>query len=124
MITVLSGSRKITNYAAVESAIQNCGWSPSIIYHGAAVGVDTLAQTYADNHKIPTKKFPVTKAEWRTIGKRAGPLRNQRMVDAAIAAADGAPVGLVAVWDGRSSGTKGTIEYANKKGLKVYVYRT
>lgn len=30
---------------------------------------------------------------------------------------------LIAIWDGQSKGTKMMIDIANKKGLKVYIYR-
>ena len=30
---------------------------------------------------------------------------------------------LIAIWDGKSRGTKNMIDYATKKGLKVYVER-
>jgi len=30
---------------------------------------------------------------------------------------------LIAIWDGKSKGTKHMIDIANKKGLKVFVYK-
>jgi hypothetical protein len=72
----------------------------------------------------------VFSAEWRDItapgavikvtkqGRRynamAGFARNQKMADYAEA--------LVAVWDGRSSGTRDMLDRARARGLKVFVH--
>lgn len=52
-------------------------------------------------------------AHWHLYGKRAGPIRNEQMAQNAQA--------LVAVWDGKSAGTKHMIECAKANGLRVYV---
>ena len=51
--------------------------------------------------------------DWEGQGKAAGHIRNRAMGDYATH--------LVAYFDGKSRGTKGMIEYANKIGLKVRV---
>jgi len=55
-------------------------------------------------------------ADWKNLGKSAGIKRNEVMASYADA--------LVAVWDGKSPGTKHMISYAKKKKLKVYVKNT
>lgn len=49
------------------------------------------------------------------FGKAAGPIRNIDM----------AKIGntLIAIWDGRSKGTLNMIKVAEKRGLKVMVFR-
>jgi hypothetical protein len=61
---------------------------------------------------IPCFRFP---ADWDRYGKAAGYIRNETMAANAEA--------LIALWDGRSPGTKHMIDIARKKGLKVYVHR-
>ena len=63
------------------------------------------------HHDSPVKKFP---ADWGGLGKRAGYLRNEQMADYADA--------LIAVWDGKSKGTKHMIDSAASKGLIVKVF--
>lgn len=48
------------------------------IIHGAARGADTLAGKWAKANGIPVIEFP---ADWNKHGKRAGPIRNQQMLD-------------------------------------------
>lgn len=51
------------------------------VRHGAARGVDTLADNVAGRHRWKRDVHPVTPLAWKTMGKRAGPLRNQHMVN-------------------------------------------
>lgn len=60
---------------------------------------------------IPTQRYP---ADWALYGKAAGAIRNRKMAENSDA--------LVAVYDGKSPGTKNMIDEAKKVGLKVYVY--
>lgn len=53
----------------------------SVVIHGAARGADTLAHEWAQSRGIPVMPFPVTSQEWQTIGRSAGHVRNQRMLD-------------------------------------------
>lgn len=50
----------------------------TLVLHGGANGADSLAHQWAANRKIPTTIFP---ADWKTYGKSAGPIRNQKMAD-------------------------------------------
>ena len=51
---------------------------PLEIIHGGASGADTLAHEWALGRRVPVHIF---KADWRRLGKAAGPLRNQEMLD-------------------------------------------
>lgn len=70
-----------------------------------------MGEFWALHHDIPVKKFP---ADWGGLGKRAGYLRNEQMADYADA--------LIAVWDGKSKGTKHMIDVATVKELKVFTF--
>jgi hypothetical protein len=78
---------------------------------GGAPGVDTFGARYAKLAKIPVRYF---RANWQKHGQSAGPRRNGLMVKYAEA--------LIAVWDGKSRGTKNVIETARRHGLLVHVH--
>lgn len=82
------------------------------IVSGGARGADRCGEYVAQFFCLPVKQFI---PDWDGLGKKAGHVRNREMGDYADA--------LLAFWDGKSTGTKGMIEYAQKKGLKVKVVR-
>ena len=48
------------------------------IIEGGARGDDTLGRLYGERHGIPVTTFH---AEWKRLGRAAGPIRNKRMLD-------------------------------------------
>ena len=119
MRVIIAGSRTITNIALVELACYNAvqRWTKDGIKDyitevvcGEASGVDQLGKELAKKANMPIKSFP---ANWKEYGKKAGYLRNWEMANYADA--------LIAIWDGKSPGTKMMIDLAKKKQLKVYV---
>jgi hypothetical protein len=83
-----------------------------LLIHGGAPGADSLAADYAESKGIPQRPFDVTREEWHRLGKKAGPLRNQRMLD------EGKP-DLVVAFPG-SRGTADMLRRAKKiAGLEV-----
>lgn len=111
MKTIIAGSRSILEYQKILQAVAQSQFFISEVISGGAYGVDQLGEKYAKEYQLPLKRFL---PDWNQFGKRAGILRNTQMGDYAEA--------LIALWDGQSRGTKHMIEYAKKKGLKVYVY--
>lgn len=116
MRTIVAGSREVYDYQAVVRAIEDAhtitGLVVTAVVSGAARGVDQLGERYAREHALTCDRRP---ADWDTYGKRAGYLRNAEMAQNADA--------LVAVWDGKSRGTKHMIDLATAAGLLVYVHR-
>lgn len=110
MITIVAGSRGITDYGIIAEAIAEAGWEITVLVHGAARGVDKISARWAMNNDVPTIAYP---ADWDKYGRSAGPIRNRLMAGKAKA--------LVAVWDGKSPGTKDMIDVAEAAGLKVHV---
>ena len=109
---IVAGSRTITDYRLVVQAIQESGFTIREIISGGARGVDQLGLRYARGHKIPTAVFP---ANWKRDGRAAGFIRNEKMAEVAHA--------LIAVWDGKSKGTKHMIDLARKLDLTVHVHQ-
>ena len=60
------------------------------LIHGDAAGADTLCGEWAIRNNIAVEVYPITKEDWRRLGNKAGPIRNQQMID------DGKPDMLVA----------------------------
>jgi len=80
------------------------------VVSGGAKGADKLGERYSKEKNLPVKIFL---ADWATLGKRAGFVRNEEMAEYADA--------LIAFWDGDSKGTKHMIDIAKEKGLSVKV---
>lgn len=112
MKTIIAGTRRtVANLAIVADAIKASEFDITEVVSGGAPGVDALAKKWAEQHGIPVKQFP---ADWDRYGRKAGPIRNQAMAEYGEA--------LIAVWDGKSRGTKNMIRQARKHGLRVFVY--
>ena len=90
-------------------SIKNFDLSPYIsldvdtIISGGAVGIDNLAEEYADLHRI--SKY-ILRPCYNLYGRAAPIKRNEQMVDMADA--------VLVVWDGNSKGTQYTLKYAEK----------
>ncbi len=86
----------------------------SLIISGGAVGIDAMAEKYADEHGIPKL---VVRPDYKNFGRVAPILRNHKMIDMADM--------VIAIWDGRSRGTKDVINYAiaHDKRLKIYTVK-
>ena len=78
---------------------------PEVIISGGAKGADTLARNFALQNNIPLIEFL---PEYGKYGRQAPILRNIKIVDNADS--------VLAFWDGKSPGTKFTLDYAKKKG--------
>jgi YspA, cpYpsA-related SLOG family len=84
----------------------------TVVIHGNARGADTIADSWASGRGIPREPFGVPQGEWDNIGKKAGPLRNQQMLD------EGRPDLVVAFPGG--GGTKDMVRRAVKAGVSVH----
>jgi hypothetical protein len=113
MKTIIAGSRGIEDIAVVAAAVEASGFRDRIteVVSGAARGVDRLGEQWAASVGIPVKSCP---ADWKRQGRGAGLVRNREMADYADA--------LIAIWDGKSRGTRNMIELAEARGLKVFVH--
>ena len=110
MKVVVCGSRTIGNRYAVYSAIEDSGFTVSEIVHGDASGPDSIAGGWARSRGIPVKIYH---ADWESYGRAAGPKRNMEMAEYCDA--------VVAVWDGKSRGTKNMIYQAEQVNKPVHI---
>ena len=106
MKLLIAGSRSITNID-LEKYIPK---ETTLIISGGAIGVDTLAERYADRHKISKYiKLP----RYDLYGRSAPLKRNEEIANACDKA--------LVIWDGKSRGSKYTIDYLKKIGKEVVV---
>lgn len=110
MKVIIAGSRTITDYKLVVKAAKESGFTITEVVCGAANGVDSLGERYAKENNIKLSYFY---ADWKSLGKAAGIKRNEQMAHYSDA--------LIAIYDGKSPGTKHMINYAKKKKLRVYI---
>jgi hypothetical protein len=110
MRVIIAGGRDINDYSLVEEAVKESGFIITEVVSGMASGVDALGVNYAINNGI---RFAPFSADWNKHGRAAGPIRNKQMAEYGEA--------LIAIWDGKSKGTKNMIETATRLGLYVYV---
>ena len=96
------GSRGITSYEALEHVLRDAPahWmeDPKFI-SGGADGVDTLAERYAARNEIPIDVIE--------------PDCNTDIVEASD--------GVIALWDGKSSGTRDTMDKCLDRGVPLYM---
>lgn len=85
-----------------------------IIISGMAKGIDLAAIDWATVRYCQWKEFP---ADWDKYGKKAGPIRNQQMLD------EGQPDLVVAFPDPKSIGTYDMIRRAQKAGVETIVIK-
>ena len=109
MITAIIGSRNIT-INNIEKYIPK---ETSMIISGGAKGIDTCAREYAQKNKIPLLEIL---PEYSLYGKAAPIRRNDEIVKKSDI--------VLAVWDGKSKGTKYVISLCKKqnKNIEVYIY--
>lgn len=99
------GSRTFPHFDYVRTMVQFLAGKGCRISSGGAAGVDSWAQAEAEEFGCFEKMHL---ADWDTYGRRAGPIRNQQMLEAVDA--------VFAFWDGMSPGTADMIDRAKAAG--------
>lgn len=129
MKTIVAGTRTLTlfNLDELVTAIDLSGFKITEVVSGGAQGGDFLGEQYALHRELPVRKF---EARWDDLtapgavvrrnrrgeqyNVRAGFDRNLLMAQYAEA--------LIALWDGKSTGTADMILQAHRHGLRVFVH--
>ena len=114
---IIAGSRGFTAFADLcaycdKVLARKAQEGQIVVLSGHCRGVDLMGEAYAKSKGYTVEVHP---AEWQRYGLAAGPKRNKEMAAAAHA--------LIAIWDGKSRGTKNMIDEARAAGLPVRVYR-
>jgi len=112
----VSGSREWADPRPVHYVLWHMPHSATM-FHGAARGFDRIAAAYWTSLGGLVRDFPVSRERWNELGKRAGHLRNEHMLNHM-------PACLIACHLGDSPGTAGAIAYAKKLGIPTFVFRS
>lgn len=126
MRLLVCGDRNWDDWEFIFDTLELFPASIELIIEGEAHGADVIARQWAISAMIPYDPYP---AHWRhtekcepdckrVIGKPAGPIRNQQMID------DGKPDAVIAFHDdiGNSRGTKDMVTRARKAGIPTAVF--
>lgn len=116
MIVLVSGSRHWKDEQLVIDVLSKFP-SGTTVVHGDATGADTIAHVVAEELGFKIVKFPVSRDDWKKMGKAAGPIRNKKML------LETNPDVVVAFLDesAPSPGTKNMIKTAESYGYEVIV---
>jgi len=98
------GSRDFEDYELMKKVLDEI--SPDVIVSGGARGADRLGARYAKERGLKLLEFI---PNWDLWGKRAGFMRNTQIVEASDM--------IVAFWDGKSNGTRDSINKAKKRNM-------
>jgi hypothetical protein len=115
---LICGDREWTDETTIRVVILGLKdkWGKDLtIINGYAPGADLIAAKLSQSLGIDTECYP---ARWDAFGKRAGPMRNQQMLDS----------GVDEVWAFHdhitsSKGTKDMVQRASKAKVPVTVVR-
>lgn len=115
---LVCGSRTFSHRGPIGAVLfgikkQNPDWVTVI--EGGAPGADYIAREWAEDHADEHLQFP---ANWDEYGKRAGPIRNQQMLD------EGKPDVVWAFVDKpliESRGTNNMVTLARNAGVPVRI---
>ena len=104
MKLLIVGSRSITEFDLAPYISADV----DTIISGGANGIDSLAEQYADLHRI--SKY-IIRPRYDLYGRAAPLKRNREMVDMADA--------VLVIWDGSSKGTQFTLNYTKKANKPI-----
>lgn len=105
------GSRGFSNFRFLDATLSEYLGRVVLFISGGADGADSLGEKWARRHGLDTRIFEPDHKRYRHPYHH----RNRLIAEACSL--------LVAFWDGRSSGTKYTIDYARRIGREVRIVR-
>ena len=117
MRILVCGGRDFDNYKLLRDTLDehSCFMTNKcVIISGKARGADTLGEKWAEENYLEVDPYP---ANWAKYGSKAGPIRNQQMID------EGKPDLVVAFPTPRSKGTWDMIRRAEKHGIRTIVVK-
>ena len=131
MIVIATGSRNWEDYGTLRSYMDHVSYINrvrfTVIVHGDCRGADQLARQYAAEQGINVVAFP---ADW-ALGNKAGPIRNQEMINWALKRSTNPSDDVESAWTEviciafplpQSKGTWDMIRRCERHKIKTYVW--
>ena len=106
MKLMIAGSRSIKDFDISPYMPEGV----EMIISGGATGIDTLAEAYADKHRLSKM---ILRPRYDLYAKAAPLKRNEQMIEEADT--------ILIFWDGKSRGTEYTIKISEKMNKKITV---
>lgn len=109
---LIAGSREYTNYEELKGTLKGIlkGYKDITIISGGAKGVDRLGERYAEEMGY---EIEIYLPNYEKYSRAAPIIRNESMVKKADL--------IICFWDGKSKGTKSTINFAKKYNKEIIV---
>lgn len=104
------GSRGFNNYELLNETMSQYINQVDVVVSGGARGADSLGEKWAKENGKETLIF---KPDWNKFGKRAGFIRNQDIVKNSQI--------VIAFWDGKSPGTRSSIDLCERHKIPVKI---
>jgi len=126
-VALFTGSRNMpmdaSNFAKVYALVSRMlAQRAAVLVGDCPTGLDALVRragdTYDEQIAVGVRVF---RAQWHLLGKRAGPIRNQAMVDKALLLAGPQPFECHAYPMGESRGTRGCMRMAKAAGAFMHI---
>lgn len=115
---LVTGSRKFSKTSEMLKIFKSIAYAAAnmdvTLIHGNASGADRIAGKLAQDLGWKVEVYP---ADWEKYGRKAGPIRNQEMVNSGANICLAFPVG-------ESKGTRHCISAAQKAGINTIVIET
>jgi hypothetical protein len=117
MRILVTGDRKWSDYNMIKEQLERVFKSnpDMVVIQGGAKGADALAAVAGQVIGVRVLTWP---ADWKSYGRAAGPIRNQKMLD------EGKPDVVFAFHDdiNASRGTKDMLDRAKKAGIRCHLF--
>lgn len=111
MRILICGGRDYRDSDAIRHALEQLDPETDTIVHGGAPGADGIAHYWAMRMGFRVEMHP---ADWDRYGRKAGPIRNQAMIDSGVDLTLAFPTfGSRGTWD--------TVRRAKEAGIEVRV---
>jgi len=119
---LVTGSRELKDVKLITSKLAEWYAEKSVdilIVGDCPTGADCMARDWAVGGKKPIRVFT---ADWKNLGRSAGPIRNQQMVSWAKKHCKQVDVLAFFSKEGKNIGTRNCAETARKAGASVYEF--
>lgn len=113
---LVTGDRDWNDVECVVEKLKGYRPETTIVVHGACQGADTIADVVAKAYGYEVRSYP---AAWKAFGTRAGPIRNQEMLDKEHRPDE--PIDLVLAFHRnlkKSKGTRHMLEISKAAGIE------